>query len=240
MQRVTFFRVLRCRLTGLNSRENFCAWMMDDTLFGVSAFCTCKVNFLSVCAQPIQKSAEVNWNPRKTETRKIMFARDISENSSSFLHIYFSYDYSYYKHCKNCRLDLQVVFVIWFFWDIEKLFLWNWVTQPFTKLILFDWCFNPFNHIPFKLFRYILYFLILMLSLFLMTRVGLRMKFLEVWILFAYILFCRPEGSEIAGRLEAPKMLQLLSEMSVLASFVSTTISSVSLNSCQELYHFCP
>ncbi|KFM08264.1 Unconventional myosin-Ie, partial [Aptenodytes forsteri] len=35
--------------------------------------------------------------------------RDVSESSSSFLRIYFSYDYSYYKHCKNCGLDLQHV-----------------------------------------------------------------------------------------------------------------------------------
>lgn len=79
-----------------------------------------------------------------------------------------------------------------------------------------------------------------MLSLFLMTTAGLRMKFLEVWNLFAYILFHRPEGTEIAARLEAPKMLQLLSEMNVLASFMSTTTPSVSLKCCQGLYHFCP
>jgi len=40
-----------------------------------------------------------------------------------------------------------------------------------------------------------------------MTRAGLRMKFLEVWNLFAYVLFHRPEGTKIAGRLEAPKVV---------------------------------
>lgn len=87
---------------------------MDDALFGVSAFCMCRVNFLSVCAQPIQNLLELIEIYCKTETRKIMFARDVSESSSSFLRIYFFYDYSYYKHCKNCGLDLQVVIMMVF------------------------------------------------------------------------------------------------------------------------------
>lgn len=156
MQRVTCSDTwdadLSCRLMGLNSRESSWAWMMDDMLFGVSAFCICRVKFLSVCAQPIQ-NLELIEIYCKIKTRKIMSASDISESSSSFLHIYFSYDYSCYKHCKNCGLDWQVVFMMVF--DILghlKIILWNQVTQPFAKLILFGWYFNPFDRIELKLF----------------------------------------------------------------------------------------
>lgn len=135
-----------------------------------------------LCAQPIQ-NLELIEIYCKTKTRKIMFASDISESSSSFLQIYFSYDYCCYKHCKNCGLDLQVVLMMVFgFLGHLEIILWNQVTQPFTKLILLGWYFNPFDRIELKLSRDILYFLILMSSLFLTTRDGIRVKFLKFGI----------------------------------------------------------
>lgn len=38
----------------------------------------------------------------------------------------------------------------------------------------------------------------------------------------------------------APRVLQLLSEMNVLPNLESAATPSVSQNSCQGLYHFCP
>lgn len=67
--------------------------MLDDVLECSleCTFCMCRVKLLSVCAQPSQRLQELIEIYCKTETRRIIFARDISETFFSFIHIYFSF-----------------------------------------------------------------------------------------------------------------------------------------------------
>lgn len=56
--------------------------MMDGAFFRVCALCLGRVNFFSIYAQTIQNMLELIKIYCKTETRKIMFSRDISKSSS--------------------------------------------------------------------------------------------------------------------------------------------------------------